>query len=162
MTAHIVLHTWIISLLDLHCVLNFQHHPITVIQSVYLNIFLMQPKDILIIIQKNLKQIPSHLHIAGQLVSRWLRGDAECLALWQRGGGMARPRLWEGRWPREPPRCLAAVLPMGPAPPRGARAAPWPLTPEGGPEPAPAGCNPRLARAAHGFTCSVFLPRIDL
>lgn len=162
MTVHIVLHTWIISLLDLRCVLNFQHHPITVIQRVYLNIFLMQLKDILIIIQKNLKQIRSHPHIAGQLALRWVRGDAECLASWQRGGGLALLQLWEGQCPREPPRCLAAVVPTGPAPPRGARAAPCPLTLERGPQPAPAKCNSQLARPAHSFTCSVFVPRIDL
>jgi len=91
----------------------------------------MQPNDIIILIQKNLKQMPSHLPIAGQLTSRWARGDAECLALWQCGGGMAVPWLWEGRGPRDPPRCLAAGLPTGPAP----------LAPEQGPEPAPAGCS---------------------
>lgn len=42
-------------------------------------------------------------------------------------GGQVAPRL---------PMCLAMVLPTGPAPSQGARAAPWPLALEGGPVPA--------------------------
>lgn len=60
----------------------------------------MQPKYILIIIQKNWKQAPTHLHMAGQLASRWLvGGDAEAWLYgtampWLRGAG--GPRSFPG------------------------------------------------------------------
>lgn len=47
-------------------VLNFQHHPITVIQSVFKHFSCA----IKIIIIQNLKQVSSHLHVAGQHPSR--------------------------------------------------------------------------------------------
>lgn len=107
-------------------------------------------------LEANIKSPPRHRTACLEVGARGCRRPGFMARWGWRGcavvpGGRVAPRL---------PMCLATVLPAGPAPSQGARAAPWPLTLEGGPVPARAGCDPHLARPGHGFTCSVFVPEL--